>query len=309
MQAPVTDDDWKIHALNVHGNFFQNKVAQTINTFNPQRLRFITTEYPVEYPRDHSREESRLDVLGFIPAQHNYQSGIYLIIECKKANPEFIDWLFYPTVQNQLFDPNHSQITVVRNTTVNKTQQYDEFIAELGLTRGLPVSNVQISGDCREVRGSYENVSKGIKTKTSNATITDASYQVVLATHSIASDHRDANTKLLDENSRPVLDRYLYMPMIVTTANLFTIEYNLDDVDISSGEIPLDKVTLKPADMVFYEYPIPPHLQIVSDTKYIKPYDFSMDYRVRRYILIANAKCLDKALNWMIRSGEWLIGS
>ena len=178
MPTPISDDDWKIHALNVHGGFFEQKVASIIKEFSPEELSFVTSEYPVRV----AQEESRLDILGFISffSDPRSRSGIYLAIECKKHNAEFIDWIFYPTIQNQLYGESHSKCTFLK--AFSSTTQ-------TGIKTKIALSHKQnsdkpISGDCREVRGTYKDVANGIKTKTSNSSINEASYQVTLATHS-----------------------------------------------------------------------------------------------------------------------------
>jgi hypothetical protein len=309
-QTPASDHDWTIHSLNVHGTFFQNKIAYIVYNHNPNRLHFLTTEYPVEFPPNNRRDESRLDVLGFIPAQFSKNSGVYLIIECKKCNPDFVDWVFYPTIQNQLIGYDDSRITVLRNCNVYINKQTGDISrAELGLTNRMSF-DLQISGDCREARGSYDGVAKDKKTKTSNASITDASYQVTLATHSIAMEQYKQNAESIKETGQQLFNNNIYVPIIVTTANLFMINYDLKDIDLSTGEIPLDKAILKPLERLFYEYPIPPHLQTNLDDKYLQPYDFiKKDFRVRRYILVVNAKHFEDALNWLISHEDAFLDS
>lgn len=307
MATPTSDNDWKIHALNVHGGFFEQKVSYIINNFNPKKLHFITSEYPVEV----SHEESRLDVLGFIPyiLSEGNGSGIFLTIECKKHNPELNDWIFYPKIQNLLYGEDYSQCSFLK--TYPST--FDDGVhARIELSERR-YSDKPISGDCREVRGTYKDVSNGIKTKTSNSSITDASYQVTLATHSIVNEH----VKLLDENIKknntPSYTVNAYIPIIVTTANLFLLDYKLTDIDSKSGEISFDNAKLQSVDWLWYEYPVPPHLQMdididfshkTTNIKNLRKYDFA----VRRNILIVNSAQIEVALAWLIQLQHSLFG-
>jgi hypothetical protein len=90
---PKTQDDWTIHAINIHGFFFERWCQQAILDAEGWALK--TTNYPVEYPPayEHTRsQESTLD----IRAEKDFgDNRITLLIECKKNNPEFINWVFF----------------------------------------------------------------------------------------------------------------------------------------------------------------------------------------------------------------------
>ncbi len=83
-----------ITALNIHGNFFERWCRSMVARTRGWRVR--TTNYPVEFPppsgpvRGH---ESNLD----IRAEHAEGTNVLtLAVECKKHNPEFVDWIFFP---------------------------------------------------------------------------------------------------------------------------------------------------------------------------------------------------------------------
>ncbi|MBA4385805.1 MAG: hypothetical protein C0410_13795 [Anaerolinea sp.] len=295
--SPTSDDGWKIHSLNIHGGFFEQKIASIVNNCLPNQLYYITSEYPVEV----SNEESRLDVLGFLPNTGNPGKGIYFPIECKKHNPDFIDWIFYPTVQNKIINPNYSYYSHIELYTAKDENGYS---SKIGMIDKL-FPDIPISSDCREVRGNYSNVPNGTKTKTANNSITEASYQVTLATHSLVNEHFKLNEKQINDNNEYLFGKYIYIPIIVTTANLFFLDYSIDNIEISSGEIDTGKVKLDPIDMLWYEYPIPPHLQLEIDLKMpirrTTVYNLrKFDYAVRRDILIVNANKFENALKWLL---------
>ena len=126
-------------------------------------------------------------------------------------------------------------------------------------TAAMPVAT-----DCREVRGDYVSQKDGNnKTKTSNASIQEASYQVALANRAIV--HEDGGllnlARASDQHATPPWTRKTYIPIIVTTARLFKVSFAANDVALSTGEIPLSVVTLEPVTSVLYEYPLPKHLQ------------------------------------------------
>jgi hypothetical protein len=301
MATPTSDDDWKIHALNIHGGFFEQKIASIVHKCLPNQLYYITSEYPVEV----SNEESRLDVLGFVPSSWNPKNGIFFPIECKKHNPEFIDWIFYPKVQEKVIGSTFSYFSHAGLYTVKNEKG---FLSKIGMTDKLPPEK-PVSSDGREVRGNYINTTNGGKTKTANNSITEASYQVTLATHSLINEHLKLNEKQIKENIEYAPGNFVFIPIIVTTANLFMLDYCIDNIETSTGEIALDKVKLEPLDLLWYEYPIPPHLQLEIDIKSpdsrTNVYNLrKFDYAVRRNILVVNADKFEGALRWLIRFGN-----
>jgi hypothetical protein len=93
---PSTDSEWTIHSINIHGVFFERWCQQAIESVNGWKVE--ATQYPVDFISQNGRvrgNESALD----IRAELNHESlHITLLIECKKNNPDFVNWIFFPTV-------------------------------------------------------------------------------------------------------------------------------------------------------------------------------------------------------------------
>ena len=45
---PSTDEEWTIHAINIHGLFFERWCQDIISKSNTWRVRYVN--YPVEFP-------------------------------------------------------------------------------------------------------------------------------------------------------------------------------------------------------------------------------------------------------------------
>jgi hypothetical protein len=121
-----------------------------------------------------------------------------------------------------------------------------------------------ITNDAREVRGDYTEYKGANKTKTSNAAIQDAAYQVALATRAIVYEEFSLLNKArvsTDHPAPPWLSK-AYVPVITTTARLFVIDFPSESTKLDSGEIDLHDATLAPAEIVLFEYPLPKHLQL-----------------------------------------------
>ena len=122
---------------------------------------------------------------------------------------------------------------------------------------------VPFADEARETRGTYLQNRDGNKTKTSNAAIQDAAYQIALATAAIWHEEAVVSNELASLTSPPIIPwrRQLLLPAIVTTAKLFICDFAPCDVDVSTGEIPFGKTTLTEKPYLIYEYAIPRHLQ------------------------------------------------
>jgi len=118
--------------------------------------------------------------------------------------------------------------------------------------------------EARETKGDYVNLAKNNQlTKTSNAAITEAASQVALATRFLLFQERKTQEALRRGNmntTRPHIVQ-VFLPTIVTTANIFTCHFQDADVDLATGEIPFDKVILTPQPYVLFDYPVPYALQ------------------------------------------------
>ena len=155
-----------------------------------------------------------------------------------------------------------------------------------------------IANDSREVRGDYAKHQSSVKTKTSNAAIQDAAYQVALANRAIVGEDATllAIARSAASHPHPPWIRKTYIPMIVTTARLFQAEFSTDSVVIASGEIPIDAVKLKSISNVLYEYPLPKHLQHSPVDALPALMGTELESFTRMHIVIVQAESLQSLL-------------
>jgi hypothetical protein len=252
---PSTQDEWTIHALNIHGVFFERRCAILVNETPGWGV--LTTNYPVEFPPPSGPlrgKESSLDIW----ARRNDPTFVMdALIECKKANPDFVNWVFFPKLE-------------CSTTSVVLLARCDNKLNENGSGRwstqtSLPPVTTQLSiaNEAREVRGDYNRYQGGNKTKTSNAAIQEAAYQIALATRAIVNEEGVLLTQLQASPAQPAppwLSK-AYFPLIITTANLFSADYQPQATKLESGEIDLHNVILNPVHAIVYEYALPRHLQ------------------------------------------------
>ncbi len=244
-----TDEEHTIHASNIHGAFFERKCQDVVH--NAKNWQIQDTNYPVTY----GGANSNLDI--WADSGRTWASTrAVLLIECKKNNHGFIDWIFFRQPRHR---PSASYIQMIQlRQNMNETSIW-EIRREL---RPLK-HDLIIADEARETKGDYLKIrNQQDRTKTSNMAITDAATQISIATQALIEQEYNVIEDARN-NHREFLSyfQHFFLPTIVTTAKLFTCEFQDADVNLTTGEIPLDKVKLVPCPFLIYDYPIPPALQ------------------------------------------------
>ena len=170
--GPQSEQDWTIHSLNIHGIFFERWCQQVINS---QRdcWTVTTTNYPVQVAGHQSNLDIRADLrVG--------DRRLLLNIECKKNNPEFVDWVFFLKAEGI------GSGVLLPHIEIHEGQGPLVRVAIQPLVLRAPT--IQFVNDARETRGNYQSYKGQNKTKTSNAAITEAAMQIALATASVYAE-------------------------------------------------------------------------------------------------------------------------
>jgi len=232
-------------------------------------------------------KESAVDVI----AQHLGDDVLLtLVVECKKHNPEFVDWiLFSGRTKRQLYTPTLTFLGV------------SEAEASWRLVRRVLWLGAPEADDARETRGSYGDKKKldSQKTKTSNSSIADAAYQVALGVQALALEELQRATTLDSsgrEYSRDWTDQ-VFAPLIITTANLKLCEFDANAINASTGEIAYSDVSLSEVPYVILEYGLPRHLH-PADVRFENfATDESVEIWSRLQIPVVNSRSLGQFLN------------
>jgi hypothetical protein len=101
MPGPQTENEWKIHSLNIHGLFFEPWCQSVVD--GSQVWRVADANYPVASSFSTSAslsKESSLDLRLEMAKSEDRRPT--LLVECKKNNPEFVDWIFFPRSEQQV---------------------------------------------------------------------------------------------------------------------------------------------------------------------------------------------------------------
>jgi hypothetical protein len=289
---PTSQEEWTVHALNIHGVFFERKCAEIVASITNWNV--VSTNYPVEYPPPNGPwrgKESSLDIRALKLLPNNQVLDIQ--IECKKANPEFVNWIFFPKRCITANAPFRTTASSNELPESGSGSWSSKVIVQSGFTEML------VASDSREVRGNYLSQKGGNKTKTSNASIQEASYQVAIGNRAIVNEDSELLSKARNsgQHTTPPWTLKTYIPIIVTTACLFQASFSANEVDVSTGEIPLSSVTLTPVTNVLYEYPLPKQLQHSPADSLPALTGVEIELFTRMDIIVVQAQFLAEMLN------------
>lgn len=244
--------------------------------------------YPVALPFNSGLKESALDIRAFC----NINSvRTTLIIECKKNNPEFIDWIFFPSVRRV----SQNISLPFLNNQKNEANSWDVSSS----LQQLPF-DIVITDEARETRGQYQSsTDKKTKTKTSNAAISDAAYQVALATQAIHIEEAkfSKNEATNKDAFRMPWSIQILLPTIVTSARIYTCTFDPSEVHPATGEISYSKATLTEQPYLIYKYPLPSHLQNIPEEVVGKLTMKNIDNYIRMNIFVVQSKMFQTFLN------------
>lgn len=224
--------------LNRHGYAFQYssiRIADELFGTKNSRWIFQSAEFPVELTT--RSKGTRID---FILKSNEYP--VYLLIECKRANPALKNWCF-------------ARAPYVRR---NRTNEYlfVEVVSrdETGTnSRGMKWNTLDSSEAyhiAMEVKGkeSGDSYGKGY------GAIEEAASQVCHGLNGMVEMF--VKRSLLETGLSAVL-----VPVILTTAILWTSSVDLGTANIGKGELDPSKVEIKPAPWVYYQYHQSPGLK------------------------------------------------
>src|SRR5260370_10664452 len=261
-----------------------------------------TTNYPVEFPPPNGfirGKESKLDIRA------EYRKGgviLTLPIECKKNNPEFVNWVFFPHYKWGMVD-SHPFVSLITN--VPRQPPAIGWDVTPSISEGF-IINAKSVDEARETKGNYLDYkangrNKDQLTRTSNAAITDACLQVAIATRAISIEDV-SHSKALGSKNPPVSLPYtaqIILPVNVTTAKILICEFDINDVKPDTGEIPFNKATITEYPHLLFEYALPRFLQSAPQDLTSVLEQGILERFMRMDILVINSMHFTETLNML----------
>lgn len=226
-----------VNALQEHGFLFQKRCLEEVR-FLRGRYRVESEEYPVSIgPKD--------TVIDFVLRMLD-TGRTYIAFECKRAHPDYVFWVFpaspissAPQQQFLLTAVGHldhaPRKPVIQTCERNIFGEEPLNFADMGIEVSPNRSGTRKSG------------------KTEN--IYSACTQVLTGIGGLACERKER----MNSNAPQT---YFYIPVVVTSAELFVTSYKAADVDLKTGNVPFEKVNTRAVDWVICDFPVPEPLQV-----------------------------------------------
>lgn len=264
------------NTLNRHGYGFQYSVlnlAAKLCDENESNWIFEAAEFPVQTQGNGTRIDFILKLRRGV--------NLYLLAECKRANPALSDWCFAkaPFVRRNrtAYEPmflEHTQITGPGQISSAARELFD-------LKEAYHIA-LEIKSD---KAGDPESAGRGV--------IEEAATQVCRGLNGMV-EFLSQNMQVLRERTDAV-----FLPVIFTTANLWASKADLSATDLRSGNIDLQNTDFTSKPWVFYQYhtspgvkhsfsPVerPPAIGVLMESEYV------------RTIAIVSASGIEQFLKW-----------
>ncbi len=270
--------------LNRQGYSFQYAMINLIRE-NPHGWKVEVPEFPVEV----QEKGTRIDFIL------RYPPNVFLVAECKRANPALSNWCF---------------ARATKASHWMKTRLLDQAVFELYVPpkkEQPPAAIVDFGG--RDMFDQWRSeriyhVACEVKTKRpgdpggQKDEIESAVTQVLRGMNGLA-DWISQNSNVLYDD-KDYTGSAAFMPVIFTTANLYTSEADLGQADLSTGDLDIDNSEFKQVNWLHYQYYMSPgllsSLPLLKETESLIE---ALHHGFARTIAIVNPNGLDSFFKWI----------
>jgi len=264
--------------LNFSGYPFQHHCADRISRLEQYQ---ISAEVPFTYPPTNGPllgVHGTMDLLAARPDSKN-RLLVCFVIECKKANDKIKNWILLPNKQQS---PRWSTFIISRLPPGEREQ--------LSVTRGVTFPELGYGKS-----GQYDYCVNGIEV---NTALTSANQdkgekiynplkQVAHGVRAFESAHPKVVEGIEYFRESKHQERF-YIPVVITTANLYVIDFPLDKV--TQGEVPAGDLSLGDAKKwISYEFPLPDYLSYEIDRA-----EEGTVFVNKRTVFVVNDKAIDE---------------
>ena len=225
-------------ALNNHGYGFQYKVLKEASDLSEESgfpWMFVVGEFPVNV----TNYDTRIDFI-----LKNIKYPLYLICECKRANPAIQNWCFVRAPYVHEYQKKFNPITLerIRHDCANPYRA-EAYILEKQNSDAYHISIEIRSGE------------KGESHTKGRGSIEEAVTQVMKGLNGYA------NYISKQKNIIPEKKWIDMLPVIFTTAKLWVSNINLSNSDINSGQIDFKESSFEEKNWLWYQYHLSPSLK------------------------------------------------
>ena len=237
-----------VRALEDHGHPFQQRcLAEIVN--NASGFTIESKEYQVSVAGQDT-------VIDFI-LSHAAPTPFYLVFECKRANLQYVRWVFANA--RELLNREDFFLTTKIGYQLPRGSKRIHFkTAKLRLIKTPPVIISDIG---------IEVANQAPKNKKSGITenIYSACQQVLTGISGLAREHASHVTR---SGAEEVLLPQYFVPIVVTSAELFVVDYSSSDVSLESGTLDLEKSTTQSVPYLISDVPVREGIQITTPEQF-----------------------------------------
>jgi hypothetical protein len=228
-----------VTALEEHGFLFQKRCVEEIRRLGG-RYRLESEEYPVTL----GQEDTVIDfVLRMLDTGRTY-----VVFECKRANPDYLSWVF--PVCDLGVEPERRFLLTSVMREIHDPQKVLIATHEahvLGLNP-LQTGDMGLEFSCNGQRGG-------------RSSRTDAIYaacrQVMTGVGGLALERK----RRMGAN---ISETFFCIPVVITSADLYVTKYRPLDVSLKTGNVLPEKGHTQAVDWIIYDFPVPEPLQVTA---------------------------------------------
>ena len=214
---------------------------------------------------------------------------LVLPIEVKKVDPYYVDWVFvnYNTDKIDMTTTTISPVDL-GGPMLFKIPPSDMGRPPLHVEKGT-IKTTQVCLDVYD--GAVPlTLKNGSRYEFQNRALNNAATQVVEGTFGLITDKITHKVSTGIQSST----RQCYIPIVVTTANLYSCSYNPVDFEVSSGTV--SKACLKKEEFLIYECPTPATVAFPHQLTYL---DRRKNIRslTKWHVVVTQAQSFEKMLN------------
>lgn len=261
-------------ALNRQGFGFQYSVLKTVSNIFGHGSDWLleTSEFPVV-----QGPGTRIDFI----LRHRYQTRLYLLAECKRANPAYSDWCF-------------ARAPFIH---ARRSSDYEELIIEYVEYERNRVNSFAKKffylPNAYHVALEVKSLKKGDPCGETGRTIEDASTQVCRGLNGMV-EFFSRNPKYLGNDAQAII-----MPVIFTTAQIWGSNIDLSSADLETRELDMANSKFSREPWIAYQYHQSPGLKhSLSSKDVLKSLGEFMDMEYVRTIPVVTSSGIETFLRW-----------
>ncbi|MEK6804648.1 MAG: hypothetical protein AABZ34_18600 [Nitrospirota bacterium] len=263
---------WFKEELDKNGYSFQDAIARAASQVGFGSMTYWEPWIP-ELPVEVQGAHTRIDFIFTNPS-----GSVYLVCECKRSNPALSNWCFAQTwfkSSNSLFGKVYAESITDVGQGVLRSQ-----IKEFASAENLYQIAVEVKS---EQKGDSESDGRGQIEKAATQVCRHLNGLVnFLYTHTVLMRGRQ---------------QAAFVPVILTTANLWTTEIDLSSADIQSGKLNLEELPVHEAESLWYQYHQSPGLKHSCPVNYTaEKIDDILFYESVRPIAVVTPRGLERFL-------------